>query len=585
MLSVYLQAANNPHSSSRIAYAQLAFTNATFRYSAQNLTSDTDYILILTANNRNLRAHQTCKLTVTTLATARNYIRNPGIEEAAPAPHVATRHLELPNSARHWTSFYNGGAIRACGIIHVSNRTLLHPRSGRCCLQLGFMADQLVSQVQKFFGAYQSVRMDVAPGARFIFSAWYAVSEDLAASYRQDDAESARDALSIIIGFRHEDGTLDDGVIVPLDAEAKGWRLVCATMVAPESGVDMVHVFLHRHDYTAGSLFIDDVALFKVRIDDDVQRVSDVCYRDNGKTMQVQRKVAVDVQLRAEVVAKSKQLTLAVPLTADRVLRLEAMSRLYGGGPICAAVLVKSRQEAEYFTGIWYRKLWLRRHVSVSFFRKAEGEIALNALRNRAVACAESEFVVMLDVDMTPDSEKFACMRDENGSYLEGYLGAGSRRVLALPVFITDVQRRAAVGKGELMNQMNQRVGTWYCLVSQKAYRPTRWYEYSQGVETKVMEGYEPYGMMRREQYVAFDERFEGYGLNKISWAVSVESVGMKIVVVEDGFLTHLNHVEHGWVADIGVDKYLQSWRRFASLVGEKSDVFAKDAVVESGMS
>lgn len=405
-----------------------------------------------------------------------------------------------------------------------------------------------------FHGVHQGVWVT----GRVMVAAWYRVAGVLKEKER---LESPRDRLAMVVGAWE-----DDGVVVPLHKKTE-WTRICAVVEARR----FVHIYFHLHDFETGVFLVDDVEMRKMEEGEAVKE----CHTDPEEGViekEEQRKVQIKVDLTAKVAARDQQLTLAVPLTADRVLRLEAMSRLYGGGPIMAAVVVRDEQELRMFRLIWEGKAWLKKHVSVTFVRLKErsGALAINALRNIAVLAARTEFVMMVDVDMTPATVSFECLGSVNGLWLRRLLPRESKRILAPPVFIGDVQHRPARDMNELRNLLVKRAGTCYCLNSQRSNKIKRWYGEHEVVETRFLTDYEPYGIVRRDEYPEYDERFSGYGFNKISWAYGAELAGWRIFVLPGSFLTHLNHVENDWVQNIDVAHYLQTWRRFLAFALER---------------
>ena len=63
-------------------------------------------------------------------------------------------------------------------------------------------------------------------------------------------------------------------------------------------------------------------------------------------------------------------------------------------------------------------------------------------------------------------------------------------------------------------------------------------------VNNSVSEGYEPYFVVRKDATLPrYDERFEGYGKNKISWVVCLRCMGYRFRVLKGAFLVHGPHV------------------------------------------
>lgn len=553
--------------------------NLTLTYTAANLPPSSDFVLIATLTSRRKRT-VACRAPFHTPSST-NLVRNPGFEDAhpAPAPHVATD-LVRP-SARGWTSFYNGGFSIACGVPPARRAAFggaAFPRSGLCAARLGGGGAADAGGHPVFYGAHQAVAVPRRVAA-VVVSAWVFVAEGTTRA-APAGAESAEDSLVMAAGLALDDGRTVEPVFVQIGDVGKvgEWRFVCVTLRAPPGRwMRMVHVFFHFHDRRHGELYVDDVGVEVGGADDGRARG---CYSHEVKSATeapaAGRRDAPPVRhLKATVRPRVKQLTIAVPLTADRVLRLEALSRSFGGGPVAAAVLVRDEEEARMFVHIWSLNTWLRRHVDVTLVYMSRARvraelIPINALRNTAVSLAVTDYTIMLDVDMTPATAAFACFRDAAGSVLGPLVPLNGSHVFTAPVFITDIHLRAPTSKHELLGMMHANSAAPYCLNSQKATKIERkWCKAHQPYETRFTTDYEPYGIVSRSAHVAYDERFVGYGFNKISWAWGAEASGARLFVLNDAFLTHLNHVDNAWVAEISVPTYLRTWRRYFSFVAE----------------
>lgn len=281
------------------------------------------------------------------------------------------------------------------------------------------------------------------------------------------------------------------------------------------------------------------------------------------------------------------QLTLAVALTSDRLLRLEALAAAYGGGPVVAAVLARSREEAAGVVRLWSRLPALRRHVDLQLYgppvsadgdddsiHAPRGALPINALRNAAVALASTDYVALLDVDLLP-SLSLACYHTAgSAARLAAVLPAGggvAARGLVLPMFISDVGVAVPRTKGELLNQLAARLAAPYCLASQAATPYDRWYRSTAATEARFVPGYEPYVALRTADAGAYDERFVGYGFNKVAWTWAAASRGVRLVVSPTAFVLHANHADNGWVARIHRGGYLMTWRRYLAFVAEEA--------------
>jgi Glycosyl-transferase for dystroglycan len=588
---------SSPSSSSSPLYHRLT-------YHVRNLLPEVDYAIHVTEyhqqqqqydgpNGKLLRCRALFSTPPENTTATQNLVQNGGFEQRGDPPYLATRfHAADGSGPRAWTPFYNGGVRVACGVISGGSEPhtyLVQPRSGRCCARFGFSDAHQHRQGRagKYFGAHQAV--PIPHGTNTVrIGAWFYTSPNTQSSADGLHNRSP-DSLAMAVGWQLDDKTLSDPAIVPLEPSelSPHWHYKCLVVSASDFRTfRMIHVYFHFHDRVDGELFVDDVSVVPLHVDDRDDR--NVCYTvitspaASSQSQNVSAKTAFAFSpgtaptrhLTSVIRPKAKQLTIAVPMTANRILRLESISKLYGGGPLTAAVLVRSKEEASIFTHIWRRKAWLFNHVDVTLVRVSEeawerSSIPINALRNVAVGLAVTEFVLMLDVDMTPATSTFACFRDPMGKMLSGLMATDDSGIYTLPVFIGDLHVRPAKLKSELMNQLQNRVATTYCMNSQKSIKVDKWYQASGPFETRFTTDFEPFGICRRSQHPTYDERFVGYGFNKISWAWGAEAEGSRLYVMSDSFVTHLNHMDNEWVANISVPVYIRTWRRYLAFSAE----------------
>lgn len=611
------------------------FESPTLIYKAMNLTPCIDYNLIVqTHHEKHPRKRQVCiasRLPTTCLPNG-NLIHNPSFEQSAESPYFSTRHATTVDqrfNARQWTPFYDGGAKRICGT-NVFPFNGVVPRSGYCTLILGHIHGDrtMMASIHAHYGAHTTIafggndHVSNKSNRMITVLAWFVRRHG-------NGGTNMKAKAKMVVSWKLKNGRSSDGVSVSLEnddfnnpnyeREGKSddignakWKPVCLTLESDSTGMTLpfefsaLHIFFHL-DAGEGEeviaeddmLFIDDVVAFqhdhlsRSKINDvDTKRL---CHQAQVEAMpsilRTGRRGKGSVHLRAAVIPESATLTLAVPLTTERILRLETLSKQYGGGPIAAAVAVRNECDVASFTKVWSEKMWLWKHVNVTFVHRqdTDGALAINALRNVAVSSAKTEFVIMLDVDMTPAPDEFSCLRgtqiDNNNknTYLQqllpGNTGNGqrnSKKLIAMTVLITDIHQRAARNKKEARDAILEHAGFFYCVNSQRASRLRQWVSTGDDDDeirqTRFLADYEPYVIGRRDEYPEYDEQFRGYGFNKISWLLKADADGWRIYVLTRAFVTHLNHVENDWVSGIDEERYLQTWRRYLGLVAEVGD-------------
>jgi len=313
-------------------------------FALSNLLPDIDYVISVMGKIE-YRNAIICERTVSTLSNSgyrTNLVRNGGFEDSGDAPYLATRFSRSESGIpRIWTPFYNGGLHLACGPERF-------PRAGNCCAELGFKAEEINkyednNPVQKFFGMHQAIPLyQLKASTQFSVGAYFRFSKSLLDGMHDTFNESSVDSLAMVVSYTWDDGTVDDGILVPIsihESAVDEWKLLCVQLhVPPERYISHIHVYFHRHDFKVGSLFVDDVFVRPSKDDDQVNEFCEPVHleppKSNPRLQREEEPIDISkLHLVAHNRPKTHQLTLAIPMTSERVLRLEAMSRFYGGGP------------------------------------------------------------------------------------------------------------------------------------------------------------------------------------------------------------------------------------------------------------
>jgi hypothetical protein len=182
------------------------------------------------------------------------------------------------------------------------------------------------------------------------------------------------------------------------------------------------------------------------------------------------------------------------------------------------------------------------------------GLYPFNAARNRALALSSTEAVLLLDVDFLPSSslpEEYA----SSSAYQEmmAQLAAGNALVLpavetarngstgrAAAIEVASRDKYFAAGqlrRGKLVGfQLSQyRAGHW-------ATNYPRWAVEQYPYPIEYEKGYEPYPLMARNQVPWYDERFRGYGHDKVVFFAHLYSLGVVFMVHPTALAVHVPH-------------------------------------------
>lgn len=178
----------------------------------------------------------------------------------------------------------------------------------------------------------------------------------------------------------------------------------------------------------------------------------------------------------------------------------------------------------------------------------------VNAMRNRALANARTEAVLLLDVDFWPSAELSELMqKPAKYASLMGALSQGA--AVVLPAYETgdsgdigvEVAREAVLeGKDAAVRMFwDGRIKAFHTDRYEAGHRATdykRWLEASRPYNIQYEEGFEPYVIVSRKFVPWYDERFVGYRKNKVVHLLYLSTSGIQFVVHPRAFAVHSPH-------------------------------------------
>ena len=269
----------------------------------------------------------------------------------------------------------------------------------------------------------------------------------------------------------------------------------------------------------------------------------------------------------------SHLVTVVTQCSTDRlpVLEEQAVAH-YGNTPLSVAIYLpysvtwsqEKEQEAlggiRQFHGGLAAKGARRVTISVLYGNAPSGTeyndvYPINSLRNLALDAAQTELVLLVDVDFIPSRELAQLCHagvPAYGTYREmGVCGAA----LVVPAF--DVSGEASSlpsTQGELASLWEQRKADIVSVKAcQKCHAPIdyqRWFDTTRPYMVDYRDHFEPYIITLREGLPRYDERFRGHGKDKVSFLYEVSRT-RALVVLPGVFLIHRAHNKS------------ESWHRF----------------------
>lgn len=216
------------------------------------------------------------------------------------------------------------------------------------------------------------------------------------------------------------------------------------------------------------------------------------------------------------------------------------------------------------------------------------GLYPFNAARNKALALAQTEAVLLLDVDFLPSPDLASAWMNSNSTGYEKLmddLNAGS--IYVVPAFETSNDHKNG-GKADAIGAVK---GGKPAIVAAfkagnlvgfqlKQYSPghsrtnfKKWVDATEPYTVNYKKGFEPYILAARKKVPWYDERFRGYGQDKKVHLLHMarKPCPSRFVVHPSGFVVH---VPHRKAATMRVTKLSGQWDRLYDLyVSVQNDI------------
>jgi hypothetical protein len=178
----------------------------------------------------------------------------------------------------------------------------------------------------------------------------------------------------------------------------------------------------------------------------------------------------------------------------------------------------------------------------------------VNAMRNRALANARTDVILLLDVDFWPVVELSQLMQQpEKYESLLTAVNGGS--AVVLPAYETSdsgevgvaVARDAVLGGKDAAVAMfwDGRIKPFHTDRYKAGHRATdfrNWLVASRPYRIRYEEGFEPYVLVARKFVPWTDERFVGYRKNKVVHLLHLANLGLQFVVHPRAYVVHAPH-------------------------------------------
>ncbi|KAK1159685.1 LARGE xylosyl- and glucuronyltransferase 2-like isoform X1 [Acipenser oxyrinchus oxyrinchus] len=268
----------------------------------------------------------------------------------------------------------------------------------------------------------------------------------------------------------------------------------------------------------------------------------DQCYDFRRERITMHRVHLYFLQYEYTETQSGADVTLVAQLSMDRLQMLEAICK-HWEGPISLA-LYMSDAEAQQFLRYAQASevLKSRKNIGYHIVYKEGQFYPVNLLRNIALRNVNTPYVFLADVDFLPMYDLYDYLRK---SIIQLDM-AHTKKALIVPAFETLRYRLSfPKSKAELLSMLD--MGTLYTFryhVWTKGHAPTdyaKWRTATSPYKVEWESDFEPYVVVGRD-CPEYDQRFVGFGWNKVSHIMELDAQEYDLVVLPNAFVIHMPH-------------------------------------------
>ncbi|GMT35690.1 hypothetical protein PFISCL1PPCAC_26987 [Pristionchus fissidentatus] len=239
---------------------------------------------------------------------------------------------------------------------------------------------------------------------------------------------------------------------------------------------------------------------------------------------------------------ESGDVTLVTQFSVDRFDIFQKVLDSWEG-PVSAVVYCTDAEMAQIGSFMQASQIAKGRiNVAMHAVFKTGTYYPINYLRNVALNASKTDFAYLADVDFIPSKYLYTSLRELLKT------AEMNKKALVIPAFeISSTERiQFPETKEELLEDWDEgkvqpfRTNIWPAGHNATDYE--QWRDSEESYEVQWQPGYEPYAVIARNSTPLYDERFVGFGWNKVSHLMSLHAEGFKFEVVPDGFTVHHPH-------------------------------------------
>ncbi|KAK3102055.1 hypothetical protein FSP39_008413 [Pinctada imbricata] len=234
--------------------------------------------------------------------------------------------------------------------------------------------------------------------------------------------------------------------------------------------------------------------------------------------------------------------SLVVQLSMDRLQMLETISK-HWEGPISLALYIADAEIQQFLRFAHGSDILMkRRNIGYHLVFRDGQYFPVNYLRNVALRQVVTPYVFLSDVDFLPMHGLY--------DYLKKALSMmdmqSKSKALIVPAFETQRYRTDfPESKADLLNKLDLGdLFTFRFHVWPRGHAPTDYTKWRTATTPYTVQwdfDFEPYVVVKRD-IPEFDQRFVGFGWNKVSHTMELDVLGYEFVVLPNAFMIHMPH-------------------------------------------
>ena len=235
--------------------------------------------------------------------------------------------------------------------------------------------------------------------------------------------------------------------------------------------------------------------------------------------------------------------TLITQLSIDRIQNVEILLR-HWEGPITLVLYCTDSDLYQFLHYIESFPVWSKRfNVALHVVYKQGEFYPVNLLRNVGLRYSNTPYVFLTDIDFLPMFNLYNYLREAVRVLQLNVF----KRALVIPAFeFLQYKNDFPQSKSTLLKLLQQGKGVqefrhtvWHN--GHLATNYEKWYKASHPYKIQWQLDFEPYIAVNRN-VTEYDDRFMGFGWNKVSHILELYSQGYEFIVLPDAFIIHSPH-------------------------------------------